>query len=108
MDTVPRENLPVDYAEMMKTEQHHSHEIVMSNDVIRWKSNAGVVEVTSMCDLNQMILAMQEKGIGKNDERYRRLYRNMGYSLSGYWEVFYWDMNNDEADEYKPQSIPVE
>ena len=106
MDTVPRESLPAYYAEMMKTEQHHNHEIVKSNDVFRWKMNDGVDEVVDMCDLNKMILSMKEKGIGKNDEKYRRLYRNMGYSLKGYWEVFYWHMNNDKADEYKPQSIP--
>ncbi len=102
MTTVNRKDLPDCYAEMMQTEQHHDHEIIMVNDVVRWKVNEGVREVVDMCDLNHMIADMQKKSIGKNDEPYRRLYRNMGYSLSGYWEIFYWDLNNGEADEYKP------
>jgi len=97
-----RNELPDDYSEMMKTETHHNHRIVMLNGVIRWEENDGVRELVDMCDLNKMIMDMQDKGITKNSEKYRRLYRNMGYSLSGYWEVFYWEMNNDEADEYKP------
>jgi hypothetical protein len=43
-----------------------------------------------------------EKGYTKNSEIYRKLYRDMGYSLSGYWEVFYWDVNNEKVDEYNP------
>jgi len=31
----------------------------------------------------------------------------MGYSLFGYWEVFYWDANNDIADEYEPNPLCV-
>ncbi|MBV1929834.1 MAG: hypothetical protein KUG81_10035 [Gammaproteobacteria bacterium] len=99
---INRKDLPEDYAEMMQTEQHHAHEIVVINDVIRWKENEGVRELVDICNLNHMIADMHAKGVGKNDEPYRRLYRNMGYSLSGYWEVFYWGMNNDDAGEYRP------
>ena len=102
MNEIARKDLPDDYTEMMQTEQHHDHKIVMVGDVIRWEENKGVREIVDMCDLNQMIADMHKRGIGKNDEPYRRLYRNMGYSLSAYWEIFYWDMNNDEADEYNP------
>jgi hypothetical protein len=42
-------------------------------------------------------------GLGKNDESVRKLYRDMGYSLSGYWEIFYWEMNNEDADQYRPE-----
>jgi hypothetical protein len=28
------------------------------------------------------------------------MYRDMGYSLYGYWEIFYWEMNNDYAQDY--------
>jgi len=89
---------------MMRQEQHHDHEVVIINDVIRWKENTGVRELVDICDLNHMISDMRENGIRKNDEPYRRLYRNMGYSLSGYWEIFYWDMNNENVDEYTPPS----
>lgn len=89
-------------AAMLLTEQHHDHEIVVVDGLARWKENPGVREVVDMCDLNNMIEDMEKKGIGRNDERYRRLYRNMGYSLRGYWEVFYWSMNNEDAEEYRP------
>jgi hypothetical protein len=42
-------------------------------------------------------------GLTKNSEEVRKLYRDMGYSLSGYWEIFYWDMNNEDAHKYKPK-----
>jgi hypothetical protein len=37
----------------------------------------------------------------KNDPRIRDLYRRMGYSVCGYWEVFHWEVNNELADEYE-------
>jgi hypothetical protein len=42
-------------------------------------------------------------GLTKNSEEVRKLYRDMCYSLSGYWEIFYWDMNNEDARKYKPK-----
>ena len=29
----------------------------------------------------------------------------MGYSLGGYWEVFYWEVNNELAHKYKPPIV---
>jgi hypothetical protein len=29
----------------------------------------------------------------------------MGYSLSGYWEIFYWEVNNEDAEDY--HGVPV-
>ncbi len=100
MKVVDRNKLPSDYAEMMATENHHDHEIVDIDGVLRWKENEGVREIADMCDLNHMIADMLLKGITKNHEAYRRLYRNIGYSLSGYWDVFYWEANNEECDSY--------
>jgi hypothetical protein len=40
-------------------------------------------------------------GYDKNSEVYRKLYRDIGYSLEGYWEIFYWEVNNPIASEYK-------
>ena len=37
----------------------------------------------------------------KNSEEWRKLYRDIGYSLYGYWEIFYWDMNNEDAADYR-------
>ena len=47
-------------------------------------------------DLNDLFI----KGANKNDPRIRELYRWIGYSIFGYWEVFYWDWNNDCVDEW--------
>ncbi len=96
-----------DYADMLSTEQHHDHEIVVVDGIAQWKKNPGVREVVDMCSLNNIIGEMEIKGIGKNDERYRRLYRNMGYSLFGYREVFYWSINNEDTEDYRPPANAV-
>jgi hypothetical protein len=106
MSLLDRDKLPSDYTEMMATEGHHNHEIVEVSDVIRWKENEGVRELVTMCDLGRMISDMEANGIGKNHEEYRRLYRNMGCSLSRYWEIFYWDLNNEDADKYVQPVAP--
>lgn len=89
------------YREIMVRENHHSHEIVMVNDVIRWKADPVIRILVDNCDFNNVIIEMLCQGITKNHESYRKLYRDIGYSLSGYWEIFYWDMNNEECEEYK-------
>ena len=52
--------------------------------------------------INDLIPLLDSLGYDKNSEVYRKLYRDMGYSLFGYWEVFYWVANNSEADKYVP------
>lgn len=37
----------------------------------------------------------------KNTDIIHELYKCMGYSLFGFWEVFYWEANNENANEYK-------
>ncbi len=94
-------DLPSDYDEMMKTESHHDHEIIIdSSGTIRWKEDPFIRQLTKDCSLNDICMGFHSNGNGKNTESYRELYRKMGYSLSGYWEVFYWDMNNEDADDY--------
>jgi len=103
MKTINRSDLPIDYAKMMKTEQHHDHEIIKNeHGTIRWKEDPFIRRFTDSCNLNDIIKGFHANGNGKNSEIYRELYRKMGYSLSGYWEVFYWDMNNENADQYQP------
>lgn len=103
MKIVNRSDLPIDYSRMMKTEQHHDQEIIKDeHGTIRWKEDSFVSRFTDACSLNDIVAGFHAKGNGKNSEIYRELYRKMGYSLSGYWEIFYWDMNNDEADNYRP------
>ena len=98
---IARNDVPDDYKEMLQKEAHHQHEIIEINGVIRWKENADVRRILQRVSLNDLCPLLDVLGYGKNSEVYRKLYRDMGYSLSGYWEVFYWDMNNEECDEYR-------
>lgn len=100
MNIVERKDLPSNFTEMMKTESHHDHEIVNVDGVLRWKEDDFVSRFTDACNLNDIIVGLHANGNGKNSEIYRELYRKMGYSLNGYWEVFYWEMNNDGAADY--------
>jgi len=103
---VDRDQLPDDYAEMMKTESHHQHEIIMdSNGVIRWKADPFIRRFVDACSLNEIVAGFHANGNGKNSEVYRELYRRMGYSLSGYWEIFYWEVNNENASDYSPSTV---
>jgi hypothetical protein len=101
MEIVPRDKIPNDYADMMKTEDHHNHEIVMVNGTIRWKPNHPVNFLLEKLNLNDLCPLLIELGHDKNSELYRKLYRDMGYSLSGYWEIFYWDWNNEKTCLYR-------
>lgn len=82
-----------------------NHELYMKGDVIRWKTDP-IVEMLyrdlEIIDLNALMIGLIRKyGEGyKNDHRLRKFYRGLGYSLFGYWEIFFWDANNDEADEW--------
>jgi len=37
----------------------------------------------------------------KNNKLFRELYKCRGYSINGFWEVFYWEMNNEDVDDFK-------
>lgn len=103
--TVNRSELPDDYAEMMKTESHHQHEVIKdAHGVLRWKADPFVRKFTDGCNLNNIVQGLYANGNDKNSELYRELYRRMGYSLSGYWEIFYWEVNNEDADQYVPNA----
>lgn len=103
MEIVKREDiLDEEYQLIFDVESHHGHEVVRDDHgVFRWKKNEDVNELVDASDLNEIIIALNRNGHGKNSEVYRKLYRNMGYSLYGYWEVFYWKVNNPEAELYR-------
>lgn len=91
------------YRDMLKTERHHKHEIIKDeHGTLRWKKNLDVDYLLQNISLNDLCPLLQVLGYGKNSEVYRHLYRSMGYSLFGYWEVFYWEANNPDADSYSP------
>jgi hypothetical protein len=89
------------YKEVLDREKHHNHELVMVNGVIRWKENENLRSI----DINKVIEIFYELGYDKNSEVYRKFYRDLGYSLSGYWEVFYWEVNNEDQNEYRPSLV---
>lgn len=95
------ENHP-DYSEMMQTEKHHNHEIVEINNVLRWKENETSRKLVDDIGLNEIWDLFYNIGLDKNSEIIRKLYRDIGYSLHGYWEIFYWEVNNEIADSYNP------
>jgi len=93
-----------DYREMLKKEKHHKHEIIEDeHGTYRWKANPTVRDlIGGKLNLNDIWILFNAMGYTKNSEVMRQMYRDMGYSLSGYWEIFYWEMNNENADEYVP------
>lgn len=91
------------YREILDVETHHNHEIIKDeHGTLRWKENPDVNKILERISLNDLCPLLYHLGYNKNSEVYRQLYRDMGYSLFGYWEIFYWEANNDEADKYKP------
>lgn len=94
------------YRLVLDTETHHDHVIETDvNGVYRWKADERVRELTmnsQKINFNELIYLFHSLGYDKNSEPYRQLYRDMGYSLYGYWEIFYWEVNNPDAKKYKP------
>lgn len=91
------------YREILDVETHHEHEIIIDkNGTLRWKENPFITTILKEVSLNHIIVFFTTLGYDKNSEIYRKLYRDIGYSLSGYWEVFYCEVNNENASWYKP------
>jgi len=83
---------------MIEEIKNTNHEIIEKNGRLRWKEQKGFYE--QIGNLNDVVMDFYEKGIDKNNEIWRDTYRKIGYSLYGYWEIFYWDVNNEEAEDY--------
>ena len=93
------------FAEIMEKESHHNHGIVLKGDRPRWQENPRIRKlVDDMGGMNNVVSFMYSIGLTKNSEEYRKLYRDIGYSLYGYWEIFYWEMNNEDAADYRADS----
>ena len=86
------------FAEMQDELLSTNHIIVEERDSLRWKEDKDFTSANP--DLNDLVEKMINAGLTKNDEEWRDVYRKMGYSLYGYWEVFYWEANNEDAEEY--------
>ncbi len=94
-------NISEEYKEIFETETNHKHPVVSVSNIYRWKANPRVQKIVGEMGLNNTIELFEHLGLGKNSEERRKLYRDLGYSLAGYWEVFYWEANNEDAAIYK-------
>lgn len=104
MKEVSRESLMdvEDYAEIFNSESHHKHRVIEDeNGTLRWEEDPVVRRLINNIGLNDLWVLFMKMGLTKNSEEMRKLYRDMGYSLSGYWEIFYWEVNNEEAGNYR-------
>jgi hypothetical protein len=98
-----------DYKEVLDKETHHNHEIIEDEQgTLRWKEDEQVSRLVDKLNLNDLWALFYSMGIDKNSEHFRKLYRDMGYSLYGYWEIFYWEVNNEDAEDYNPNLKSVD
>lgn len=106
METIERSTLTDHelFGEIMRKESHHDHPIEL-NKIPRWKQNDDVKAYVDKMGLNDIIGLFISMGYTRNSEVWRKLYRDIGTSLFAYWEVFYWEMNNEEAEEYRAAEI---
>jgi len=79
-----------EYKQVLDREFQGHQLYVDKHGTIRWvadpeRENEIMAEFGAR-DMNDLYL----KGGDKNDPRMRELYKHIGYSLSGFWEVFYW------------------
>lgn len=90
------------YAEILERESHHDHELLIDNEgKLWWKENPDFIVIKEKLGLEKILNTLWHLGYDKNSEVLRKLYRDNGYSMFGYWEIFYWDWNNELADEYE-------
>jgi hypothetical protein len=104
METIKREALEESYGDMLKTESHHKHEIIRDErGIAKWKENPQVRETMKGegVELGGLIKTLDTIGYGRNSEVLRKLYREMGVSLSSYETMFYDPCNNEEIEDYK-------
>jgi hypothetical protein len=104
MKELSRESLMdiADYAEIFNKESHHKHLVIEDEQgTLRWEEDTIVRKTLDIINLNDLWLLFMKMGLTKNSEEVRKLYRDMGYSLSGYWEIFYWGVNNEDAEDYR-------
>jgi hypothetical protein len=94
-----------DYKQILEKEIHHKHPLAMDeHGRVKWIKNQSVADlVEKMGGLNPIIALLYNMGYDKNSEVFRKLYRDLGVSLDLYWEVFYWEANNPEVENYSPQ-----
>lgn len=91
------------YQEILEKESHHDHKIILNkHGILSWEADPFIEFLwdNKLMDLNRIVATFIRNGITKNSEIWRKLFRDLGYSLNGYWTIFYCDLNNPDADEY--------
>ncbi|HEY9703997.1 MAG TPA: hypothetical protein V6C58_16225 [Allocoleopsis sp.] len=95
------------HREILNVETHHNHPIYKDEGgIFRWKENDFVIKKVNEIGLNNIIELFESLGLNKNSEIVRKMYRDIGYSLNGYYDIFYWEVNNPIAIDYKPNQMP--
>ena len=66
-----------------------------------WKPDEKLSAEIEGKNINDNIFYFQSNGLDKNSEEYRKFYRDIGYSLLGYWNIFYCKANNPIYKNYR-------
>jgi len=106
MKKINREDVTdLDFIKIIKKENHHKHEIIQDEDGrLFWKPDENLCAEIEGKNINDNIFYFHSNGLDKNSEEYRKFYRDMGYSLLGYWNIFYCKINNPICNNYKKNS----
>lgn len=72
------------YGDLLALFPHHPIERVKG--IVRWQVNPLMRWISERIDLNEMCVAAQRNQFSADD--YMKFYRDMGYSLCGFLEVF--------------------
>ncbi len=106
MKKIKREEIrDLNFIEIIKKESNNNHEIIQDNNgVLYWKPDENLCAEIEGKNINDTISNFLSKGLNKNSEEYRKFYRDIGYSLFGYWEIFYCNANNPICNNYRKNS----
>jgi len=89
------------YAEILDNEKHHDHKIILDEyNVLRWEENPEVIKMADEVGVNKLIIDLQNSGYTESSEVYQKLYRDIGYSLGGYGDIF---CHCDEEEYYEDE-----
>lgn len=69
------------------------HEEIITDGILRYKENPVIRWMADHCNLNELWIAHTNDGVGTR-EQMKQMYRDIGYSLGGFVEIF------EEEDEH--------
>ena len=103
MKKIKREEIKdLNFIEIIKRENHHNHEIIQDEEgILYWKPDENLCAEIEGKNINDNIFYFHSNGLDKNSEEYRKFFRDMGYSLLGYWNIFYCKTNNPICTNYR-------